>query len=420
MKLAENVMHFARVLREAGIPVGPDRVLDALRALEVTGIQNREDFYWTLAAVFLGRREHFEVFDQAFHIFWRDPRMLERVMAMMLPKVYGRGEVRDENQPVSRVAEAMAPKRGHDEEKPQPPEKVELDANFTVSDRELLQRADFETMTNRELGEAKKLIARLRLPIPEIRTRRLSVDARGRRADLRATLRASLRGNSDVIPLRFRSPRREHPPLIVLCDISGSMSRYSRMFLHFLHALTNDRDRVHTFVFGTRLTNITRYLRHRDVDVALSGVAQAVADWSGGTRIGGCLKEFNLRWSRRVLGQNAVVLLISDGLDRDLGADLDEAMERLHKSCRKLLWLNPLLRFEGFEPRATGVRAMLPHVDAFLPAHNIDSLIALSRALSERPALSSTSTHGDHPHGNDRRAAHPSAPATRMGSAQRP
>jgi uncharacterized protein len=421
MKLAENLIHFARVLREAGIPVGPDRVLDALRALQVTGIDNREDFYWTLAAMFLGRREHFEVFDQAFHIFWRDPRMLERVMAMMLPKVYGRGEVKDENQPANRVAEAMAPKRApKQDDKRQTPDKVELDATFSVSDRELLQRADFETMTTQELAQAKKLIARLRLPIPEIRTRRLAVDAHGRRADLRATLRASLRGNSDVIPLRFRSPRREHPPLIVLCDISGSMSRYSRMFLHFLHALTNDRDRVHTFVFGTRLTNITRHLRHRDVDLALSGVAQAVADWSGGTRIGSCLKEFNLRWSRRVLGQNAVVLLISDGLDRDLGADLSEAMERLHKSCRKLLWLNPLLRYEGFEPRATGVRAMLPHVDAFLPAHNIDSLVSLARALCERPPLASDSSHGDPAYGNDRRAAHPSASAARVGSPERP
>jgi uncharacterized protein with von Willebrand factor type A (vWA) domain len=171
----------------------------------------------------------------------------------------------------------------------------------------------------------------------------------------------------------------------VLCDISGSMSRYSRMFLHFLHAITNDRDRVHTFVFGTRLTNITRHLRHRDVDVALAGVAAAVADWSGGTRIGASIKEFNLRWSRRVLGQNAVLLLITDGLDRDLGKDLGPEMERLHKSCRKLIWLNPLLRYEGFEPRPLGVRVMLPHVDAFLPAHNIDSLIALGHALSALP-----------------------------------
>jgi uncharacterized protein with von Willebrand factor type A (vWA) domain len=224
-------------------------------------------------------------------------------------------------------------------------------------------------------------MANLRLPIPQVRVRRLRPDPRGPRIDLRGTLRASLRGSADVIPLRRRAQHHEHPPLVVLCDISGSMSRYSRMFLHFLHAITNDRDRVHTFLFGTRLTNITRHLRHRDVDVALSQVARAVADWSGGTRIGAALAAFNLRWSRRVLGHNAVVLMISDGLDRDAGAGLSEAMERLHKSCRRLIWLNPLLRYEGFEPVAMGVRAMLPHVDAFLPAHSVESLTDLARAL---------------------------------------
>jgi uncharacterized protein len=160
------------------------------------------------------------------------------------------------------------------------------------------------------------------------------------------------------------------------------------MFLHFLHAITNDRDRVHSFVFGTRLTNVTRHLRHRDVDVALGAVSQAAADWSGGTRIGSTLKEFNLRWSRRVLGQNAVVMLISDGLDRDAGEDLVEQMDRLHKSCHRLVWLNPLLRFEGFEPRATGVKAMLPHVDEFLPVHNVESLLDLTRALARPSRMS--------------------------------
>jgi uncharacterized protein with von Willebrand factor type A (vWA) domain len=379
-KLAENVMHFARVLRSAGLPVGPGKVLDALAALEIAGVERRDDFYWTLAAVFVDRREQFELFDQAFHIFWRDPKLLERVMSLFLPQVQGR--VQDDQPELSnRLAEALLPK-DKPGELPEAPQEIELDATFTVSDREVLQRADFESMTNEELAQAKKLVANLRLPIPEVRTRRLVPDSRGRRVDLRATLRASLRTGADIIPLRRRSPESRHPPLVVLCDISGSMSRYSRMFLHFLHAITNDRDRVHTFVFGTRLTNITRHLRHRDVDVALAGVSAAVADWSGGTRIGSSIKEFNLRWSRRVLGQNAVLLLITDGLDRDLGKDLGPEMERLHKSCRKLIWLNPLLRYEGFEPRPLGVRVMLPHVDAFLPAHNIDSLISLGRALS--------------------------------------
>lgn len=384
-KLAENVMHFARVLRAAGLPVGPNKVIDALRALEVAGIARRDDFYWTLAAVFLDKREQFEIYDQAFHIFWRDPRMLERVMALLLPQVYGRANP-DEPPPPSRLAEALLPEaKQADQAESDAPEEIEIDAAFTVSEREVLQKTDFESMTIEELAQAKKLIATLRMPLPMVRTRRLRRDPHGARVDMRASLRASLRSGADLIALERRSQTRRHPPLVVLCDISGSMSRYSRMFLHFLHAITNDRDRVYTFVFGTRLTNITRHLRHRDVDVALTHVAQAVADWSGGTRIGTSLKDFNQRWSRRVLGQNAVVLMITDGLDRDLGHELHEQMERLDKSCRRLVWLNPLLRYEGFEPRPAGVRAMLPHVDAFLPAHNIESLVDLARTLSATP-----------------------------------
>jgi len=385
-KLAENVMHFARVLRAAGLPVGPNKVIDALRALQVAGIARRDDFYWTLAAVFLDKREQFEIFDQAFHIFWRDPQMLERVMALLLPQVYGRANPDEPPPPPSRLAEALLPEaKQADQGEDDAPEQIEIDAAFTVSEREVLQKTDFESMTNEELAQAKKLIATLRMPLPMVRTRRLRRDPHGTRIDMRASLRASLRSGADMIALERRSQTRRHPPLVVLCDISGSMSRYSRMFLHFLHAITNDRDRVYTFVFGTRLTNITRHLRHRDVDVALTHVAQAVADWSGGTRIGTSLREFNLRWSRRVLGQNAVVLMITDGLDRDLGHELREQMERLDKSCRRLVWLNPLLRYEGFEPRPAGVRAMLPHVDAFLPAHNIESLVDLARTLSAAP-----------------------------------
>ncbi|HEX9571325.1 MAG TPA: VWA domain-containing protein, partial [Burkholderiales bacterium] len=307
---------------------------------------------------------------------------LERVMAMFLPQVYGR-QAREEPRPASsRVADALYPKPKKPKETPtEPPQETELDATFSFSSREVLQHADFETMTSEEIAQAKKMLANLRLPIPEIRTRRFESDSRGARVDLRASLRASLRNGAKIIPLKRRSPQRRHPPLVVLCDVSGSMNRYSRMFLHFLHTITNDRDRVTSFVFGTRLTNISRYLRHRDVDVAMAGVADAIADWSGGTRIGQCLAEFNLRWSRRVLGQNAVVLMISDGLDGDVGEGLAKQMERLHKSCRKLLWLNPLLRYEGFEARPAGVRAMLPHVDEFLPVHNVASLVDLARAL---------------------------------------
>jgi uncharacterized protein with von Willebrand factor type A (vWA) domain len=243
---------------------------------------------------------------------------------------------------------------------------------------------DFDKMSNAELAEAKRALRRLRLPIRFVPTRRFRSDPHGPRADMRATLRAALRGGADIIDLKRRIRRTRQPPLVALCDISGSMGRYSRMLLHFLHAVTNDRDRVFTFLFGTRLTHITRHLRRSDVDEALDRVAGAVEDWSGGTRIGHCVEEFNRRWSRRVLGQGAVVLLISDGLDRDAGDGLAQSMERLHKSCRRLIWLNPLLRFEGFEPKSQGIKAILPHVDDFRTVHNLESLSQLAQAL-ERP-----------------------------------
>jgi uncharacterized protein len=208
--------------------------------------------------------------------------------------------------------------------------------------------------------------------------------SRGNQVDMRATLRAMTSARGAVVPLEWRKRRRRRPPLVVLCDISGSMDRYSRMLLFFLHAITNDRDRVHTLLFGTRLTNITRYLKHRDVDVAVARVSAAVSDWAGGTRIGACLEEFNRRWSRRLLGQGAVVLFISDGLDSDVGEGLGAEMDRLARSCRRLIWLNPLLRYDGFEARPAGIRAMLPYVDEFLPVHNFDSLMQLSTAFARR------------------------------------
>jgi len=379
--LAANLMHFARALRAAGLPIGPGRVIDAMHAVRAAGITNRSDFYWTLHAIFVNRRDQRELFDEAFRLFWRDPQLLERMMQMMLPTIEAPGE---EKKPVNRrIAEALA---GGDPARNRPPEIREeeaLDATLTWSDREVLRKMDFEQMSADDMARAKKMMATLRLPFAHVPTRRFRPDPAGHRADLRATLRASLRNGGDVIALRFRKRRDRPPPIVVLCDISGSMERYSRMFLHFLHALTNDRDRVFTFLFGTRLTNVTRYLRQRNVDESLAKVARAVEDWSGGTRIGHTLAEFNRLWSRRVLGQNAVVLLITDGLDRDAGSGLAREMERLHKSSHRLVWLNPLLRYEGFEPRSLGMQAILPYVDEFRAAHNLDSLSDLATALAE-------------------------------------
>ena len=380
-RLSENVMHFARLLRAAGMRIGSDRVIDCVRALDIAGAHQfplrREDWYWTMSAVLLSKQEQRPIFDQAFRIFWRDPKLAERMMSLMLPQAYGR-TAKPEQQQSQRLTDALykEPKQEN------APEKLELEARLTFSSREILSRMDFDTMSAAELVEAKKMLAELRLPLPVIRTRRFRAHPSGRRVDLRKTMRESLRDGGAIIPLVRAAPRELHPPLVVLCDISGSMNPYSRMFLHFLHAITNDRDRVAVFVFGTRLTNITRQLRHRDVDVAMARVAEAIKDWSGGTRIGHSLRDFNFKWGRRVLGQNACVLLVSDGLDREAGEGLGEEMERLAKSCRQLVWMNPLLRYEKFEARPAGVRAMLPHVDLFLPVHDLKSLVDLAKTLS--------------------------------------
>jgi uncharacterized protein with von Willebrand factor type A (vWA) domain len=380
--LLTNLMYFARTLRAAGLPIGPGKLLAAVEAVQSVGITNRQDFYWTLHAVFVNKRDQREIFDQAFHIFWRNPQLLEKMMSLLLPQLSIPGADEGEEM-IRRLAEAMHPggSEGKDEERE---EEIEVDAAMTFSDRELLRSMDFEKMSLDELARAKSAIKRMRLPEMAVPTRRFVGDPRGARADMRATLRAAMRSGG-LLALRHKRRLTRPPPLVILCDISGSMHRYSRLFLHFMHAVTNDRDRVYTFLFGTRLTNVTRYLRHKDVDVALDKVTEAVEDWSGGTRIGQCLEQFNHDWSRRVLGQGAIVIFISDGLDRDAGEGLGKEMDRLHKSCRRLIWLNPLLRYDAFEPKSLGMRAILPHVDEFRPMHNLASLDDLATQLS-RPA----------------------------------
>lgn len=377
---ATNIVHFVRLLRASGLRLGPGTALDAVRAVEAAGIRRRSDLYWTLFAVLVNRRDQRELFDQAFHIFWRDPKILERMMGLLLPEAEGTAEPK-KNGVSQRLRQALLPNRGEGQQSGERKE-VEIDATLTFSAEELLQKKDFAEMTAEELDRAKTALSRLEWPFRPNRVRRLKADDRGHRIDLRASLQASLRSGGAIIPLKRKSPGERPPPLVVLCDISGSMSQYSRMFLHFMHALTNDRARVHCFLFGTRLTNVTRLLRQRDVDKALASVSEQVPDWSGGTRIGATLAEFNRLWSRRVLAQGAVVLLVTDGLDREGGHGLAREMERLHKSCRRLIWLNPLLRWDGFEPKAAGIRAILPHVDDFRPVHNLSSIADLAAALS--------------------------------------
>lgn len=384
-KLADNILHFARVLRRAGLPIGPARVIDALQAVQAVGVDRRDDFYFALSAVLVNRREHQIIFDQAFKLFWRDPERVGRQLQELLHLLSGLRTAPADKPPIpQRVTQAMLPNAP----RPTPPSEqlppdLTIDAAFTVSARELLQKKDFATMTPQELQEAKKMIAAMRLPLPDLVSRRFRQRSHTGQVDLRGTMKRMIKAHGGIVELRYRAPYRRPPTLVILCDISGSMDSYTRMLLHFMHAVTNDRDRVHTFLFGTRLTNITRSLRNRDVDVALNEVSQRVSDWAGGTRIGPCLKEFNQRWARRLMGQGAVVLLISDGLDSDGADGLAREMERLKLASRWLIWLNPLLRYKQFEAKPAGIRAMLPHVDLFLPVHDLVSLSQLGKTLGE-------------------------------------
>jgi uncharacterized protein with von Willebrand factor type A (vWA) domain len=380
-RLAHNITYFARALRAAGIPVGPGAVIDAIAAVEAARIGTREDFYWTLHAVFVKRHEHSLLFDQAFRIFWRRRALLEKLIAQMTPVAPGGEKPEEKPKPGAlRVAEALAPPARRQEENVA---EQEFSARLTVSEREVLKRKDFAQMSADEIAKAKRLIAELHLPDDEVVTRRFLADQGGRRIDPRRTFRRSLRGGGAVIDLAFRSRVSRHAPLVALVDISGSMAEYSRLFLHFLHAIAEKRRRVHSFVFATRLTNISREIASRDPDDALARASARAHDWEGGTRIAHAMHEFNRLWSRRVLGQGAVVLLFTDGLERELTGELTFEMDRLKRSCRRLIWLNPLLRFEGFEARAAGIRAMLPHVHDFRPIHSLGSMAELCEALSD-------------------------------------
>ncbi|HEV7266733.1 MAG TPA: VWA domain-containing protein [Falsiroseomonas sp.] len=382
--LLPNLAAFGRMLRRAGLPVGPSEILTGAAALEAVDLGDRHQAHAALRATMVHRHEHFLLFDHAFGLFWRDPEAGKHAAAMAL--LDGFREPPKPPPASRRLAEAMRGDRPPPPKPPEPKEEEKLDVTFTVSDRERLQAMDFEAMSAEEITAAKEEIRKLVLPLDARPTRRFRASHMGTLADLRLTVRDSLRTGGEILDISRRRRITRTPPLVVLCDISGSMSRYAQILLHFIHAVTNDRDRVHSFLFGTRLTNVTRQLKHRDPEAAFEMVSHAVPDWSGGTRIGESLERFNQLWSRRVLGQGAVVLLITDGLDREGAKGLSDATDRLRRSCRRLVWLNPLLRYAGFQPKSQGIRAMLPHVDEFRPVHNLASLRELVAALSDRHA----------------------------------
>lgn len=385
--LVENIVHFTRALRKAGVKVGTAQVENAIRAVETAGFSQRVDFYHILRATLITRAEDLEVFHQIFSMFWGEPEFLENMMHMLSPTV------RDDSPPPppasaqKRAEQALADNKPKEKDEENVREEIVDDALYTVSQVEVLKQMDFEQMSAEELAEAERAIRALTLPVPQLISRRTHPDRRGRLPDAHATLRRSLRRGGEFDRIERKRPWTRPPDLVAVCDISGSMSVYSRMLMRYLHALNHapvrSWGRVHAFTFGTRLTNVSRALDQKDPDAALNAVGREATDWEGGTRIGPAIERFNKDWSRRVLSRGAVVLLITDGLERGDTTLLATEIERLSLSCRHLIWLNPLLRFDGFAPLAGGIRAMLPHVSSFHACHSLESLGNLTDALGQ-------------------------------------
>lgn len=372
-RLGDNILFFCRTLRAAGVPVGPAQVVEAMRAAVAVGIRRRDDLRAALAATLVTDPAQAALFRQAFAAYFRNPRLLERVLGMLLPS--GPESAASRAAAGRRLAEALRVPDATDARA------LDADTAGRYSRNERLTQKDFEQMTAAEAAAAEALLRRRIVFERKLKSRRFRPSARGRRIDLRRSMQLMIRNDGEPIALARRERRRRVAPIVLLCDISGSMSRYSRMFLLFAHTLSRQSALVHSFVFGTRLTNVTRRLGRADADDALAQIAADVRDFDGGTRIAECVARFNRDWGRRVLAQNATVVLLTDGLERDTNSDLEFQVARLHRSCRYLLWLNPMLRYDGFEARAFGIRAILPHVDRFLPAHNVDSLEALGELI---------------------------------------
>jgi len=400
-RLLYRLTEFGRILWEVGIDVGPRKMLDLAETLKYVDITNKEDFYNTLKCSLLAKHEQEALFNQMFLYYWymrdrqnkkdenprgaakRDERQMrlppserKRLAEHLNANEQQRKDLRSE------MRQSERPRRAHERIDEEDDDDNAQPQGTAYSAIEMLRKKDFESFTWEEVQEAKKLMAEMRWHLGQRPTHRKAPSRKGSYPDMRRIVRRNLKYGAEILELTWRETKQKPRPLVIICDISGSMSLYSRLLLHFIHTISNGLMNVEAFVFGTRLTRITRQLKKRDVDDAVRDVSRSVQDWSGGTRIGDALHYFNHYWARRVLGRGAVVLVISDGWDRGEAGVLEVEMDRLQHSCHRLIWLNPLLGSPDYRPLTIGMRTALPYIDNFLPAHNLDSLINLGNLLA--------------------------------------
>jgi uncharacterized protein len=369
--LTRNWLHFGRILRGLGFDAGPARMLPFLTALTVIDLRRADDLRTAVHVHFARRRDELAILDRALAAFLRSHAPAEEMSSSSATASSERGATITITGRQLKVLDDDAAAEGAEEQEV-----------ASYSQAEVLREKDFDTLTEAEMAEVRRLIRLMRLPAGLTRSRRARAGGHDR-LDIRRLLRRSLRFGGELLVFSWKSPTLRPRPLVLLCDISGSMERYTRLLLNFTYALKNASTRVEVFVFATRLTRITRLLRSHDVDAALNRVMASVEDWSGGTRIGEAIETFNRRYARRVLSHGATVAIISDGWDRGDAAQMRRAIARLQRSCHRLIWMNPLMGAPGYEPLTLGLQAALPFVDDFLPAHNLSNLEALGTLLLE-------------------------------------
>ena len=370
-KLLENILRFIRLLRNSGIKIGNQSSIDALNSIKILKIGNRNEFYWALHSNLIYRNEDTEIFDQCFHLFWQNPKILQQMFNLLLPQIGTQKAPTTNKKQLKRISDNIQ-KQNKDIQK-EKKEEIIFDYKMSWSNKSALNTKDFEMMSLKEIKQAEKEIKKFLIKSKTQISRRWKKNDQSSKISTKNTIKKSVK-NSGIIHLAFKDKIKKFKPIVILIDISGSMESYSRIMLFLSHILIQQHKDTEIFTFGTKLTRITKFLKNKDVDHSLDKVGKFVNDWAAGTKITSSIKDFNFNWSRRILTQNQTLLLITDGLERDDSQNLDFEINRLSLFTNNIIWLNPLLRYEKFEPKVNSIKTILRHVDKHVPIHNINSI----------------------------------------------
>ena len=370
-KLLDNILRFIRLLRKSGIKIGNQSSIDTLKSIKLLKIGNRKEFYWALYSNLINRYEDKEIFDQCFYLFWQNPKIMEQVFNLLIPQIGTQKSPDTSKKQLKRITENLG-KKNIDLEKSQKDEII-FDSQMSWSNKSSFNSKDFEMMSVNEIKEAEEVIRKLLKKQQTQITRRWKSKENGNKISYKETIKNSIKKNG-IINLAYKDKIKKPKSLVILIDISGSMESYSRVMLIFSHLLMQQQNDIEVFTFGTSLTRITRLLKNKDIDFSLNKIGNFVTDWAAGTKITSSIHDFNFNWSRRILTQNQSLILITDGLERDESKNLDSEINRLSLFAKNIIWLNPLLRYEKFEPKVKSIKTILKYVNKILPIHNINSI----------------------------------------------